>query len=117
MERRPQRVAHRVQEELARLLLREVRDPRLHAVQVSAVRMSPDLRLARIFVRTLAAQPDPAPMLAGLARATPFLRGRLGRALGLRHVPELRFEYDSVVDSAARLESLLRGAGEPEGEA
>ncbi|HWP66476.1 MAG TPA: 30S ribosome-binding factor RbfA [Candidatus Limnocylindria bacterium] len=110
MERRPERVAHRVQAELARLLLRELRDPRLRDVHVSAVRMTPDLRVARVFVRTLAG-PEAAPAaLAGFARATPFIRGCLGRALGLRHVPELRFEYDTVVDDAARVEVALAGA-------
>jgi ribosome-binding factor A len=107
MERRPERVAHRVQAELARLLLRELHDPRLRDVHVTAVRMTPDLRTARVFVRTLA-PPDAVPAaLAAFERATPFIRGCLGRALGLRYVPELRFEYDTVIDSAARMEAAL----------
>jgi ribosome-binding factor A len=107
MERRPERVAHRVQAELAQLLLREVHDPRLRDVHVTAVRMTPDLRTARVFVRTLAG-PDAAPAaLAALRRATPFIRSSLARALGLRHVPEFRFEYDTVIDTAARLEAAL----------
>jgi ribosome-binding factor A len=120
MERRPERVAHRVQAELAQLLLRELHDPRLRDVYVTAVRMTPDLRTARIFVRTLAGPDAGAPALAAFVRATPFIRGCLGRALGLRYVPELRFEYDTVIDSAARLEAVLaanvkkRDSGESE---
>jgi ribosome-binding factor A len=53
-ERRPERVAHLVQAELARWLLREAGDPRLQQVTITDVRMSPDLRLARVYVRTLA---------------------------------------------------------------
>ena len=111
MERRPERVAHRVQAELAQLLLRELRDPRLRDVHVSAVRMTPDLRSARIFFRTLAGGEAAPAALAAFERATPFIRSALGRALGLRYVPELRFEYDTVIDSAARMEAVLAEAG------
>ena len=113
MERRPERVAHRVQEELAQLLLRELRDPRLRDVHVTAVRMTPDLRSARIFFRTLAGGEAAAPALAAFERATPFIRSALGRGLGLRYVPDLHFEYDTVIDSAARMEAALAEAAKP----
>jgi ribosome-binding factor A len=104
-ERRPERVGHLVQAELARVLLRDVRDPRLHDVTVTAVRMSADLRLARVYFRTLAG--TAADAAAALARATPFLRGTIGRALGMRVTPELRFEFDDLPDTARRLDELL----------
>src|SRR5439155_24604872 len=82
-ERRPERVAHLVQAELARLFLRGTNDPRLDGVTVTGVRMTPDLRVARVYVRTLGpADAQPATMRA-LARAAHFLRGEVGRALGL----------------------------------
>jgi hypothetical protein len=82
---------------------------------VTAVRMTPDLRVARVFVRTLGDDAAAAAALAGLERAAPFIRGCVGRALRLRYAPELRFAYDTIVDSAARMEELLRGpaAGAP----
>ena len=113
-ERRPERVAHLVQAELGRLFLRGTNDPRLHGVTVTGVRMSPDLRVARVWVRVLddpAARPD---VLRALARAARFLRGEVGRALGLRVSPELRFEYDTTPDTARRLDDLLRGGGPEE---
>lgn len=113
MERRPERVAHRVQAELASLLLRDLRDPGLRDVHVSAVRMTPDLRLARVYVRSLRGVDAAPAALAAFARATPFIRNSLGRSLGLRYVPELRFEYDTTIDTAARLEAALAGAGGP----
>lgn len=119
MERRPERVAHLVQAELAALLLRELQDPRLRDVHVTAVRMTPDLRSARVFVRTLGGADAVAAALAGLERATPFIRNRLGRAIKLRHIPELRFEYDTLIDSAAHMEAVLKGTvppSEPEGD-
>jgi ribosome-binding factor A len=111
-ERRPERVAHLVQAELAALFLR-ANDRRLHDVTVTAVRMSPDLRVARVYVRTLAGEGAREPTLRALARAAHFLRGEVGRALGLRMTPELRFEYDTTPDTARRVDDLLREAGPP----
>jgi ribosome-binding factor A len=107
-ERRPARVAHLVQAELADLLLRAVKDPRLQQVAVTGVRMTSDLRVAHVYVRTLGMAEAQSTVLRGLERATPFLRGEIGRALGLRVTPELRFEYDSTPDTARRVEDLLR---------
>jgi len=107
-DRRPARVAQRVQAELAHLLLHDVRDPRLHEVIVSDVRMTADLRVARVYVRSLAPVADPPGVSDALGRAAPFLRARLGERLKMRYVPELRFEYDDLQDDARRLEELLR---------
>ena len=110
-ERRPERVAHLVQAELAALLLRQANDPRLRDLTVTAVRMSSDLRVARVYVRTLVDTADArAAALRALARAATFLRGQVGRALGLRVTPELRFEYDTQPDIARRVDDLLRAA-------
>jgi ribosome-binding factor A len=107
-ERRPERVGHLVQSELARLLIREAKDPRLHLVTVTAVKMTPDLRVARVFVRTLEEGADQKDIVRALERAAPFLRGEIGRALGLRLTPELRFAWDALPDTARRLDELLR---------
>jgi ribosome-binding factor A len=112
-ERRPERVAHLVQAELAAQLLR-AGDARLREVTITDVRMSPDLRLARVFVRTLGGEATREPVLRSLGRAAHFLRGEIGRALGLRVTPELRFEWDTVPDSAARVDRLLRGETPPD---
>ena len=116
-ERRPERVAHLVQAELATLFLREANDPRLRDLTVTAVRMSADLRVARVYVRTLGDTVDArAAALRALARAATFLRGRVGRALGLRVTPELRFEYDTQPDTARRVDDLLRAAKDGDAE-
>jgi ribosome-binding factor A len=107
-ERRPDRVAHLVQAELAMQFLR-ANDPRLREVTVTAVRMTPDLRVARVYVRTLGDPSTQEVLLRMLGKAAHFLRGEVGRAIGLRVTPELRFEYDSLPDTAARVEALLRG--------
>jgi ribosome-binding factor A len=106
-ERRPARVANLVQSVLGRLLVEEVRDPRLRGVNVTDVRMTGDLRTAHVFVRTLAGDADTAGLQQALERATPFLRARLGESLQMRYVPELRFEYDALIDRARRVDELL----------
>jgi len=118
-EHRRDRVAHLIRSELAGLLLREARDPRLQAVAITDVRVTADLRLARIQFRTLTPEAMPRESQAALRRATPFLRGALGRALGMRVTPELRFEYDTTPDTARRLDTLLdevRGEKPDEGD-
>ena len=107
-ERRPERVAHLVQAELAGLFLRGTNDPRLRDVTLTGVRMSPDLRVARVYFRTLGSEDTRAATLDALRRASTFLRREVGRALGLRVTPELRFEYDTTPDTARRLDDLLR---------
>ncbi len=106
-EHRRDRVAHLIQAELATLLLREARDPRLQTVTITAVRVTADLRLARVYFRTLTPEAAPREALAALHRATPFLRRALGRALGMRVTPDLRFEYDTTPDTARRVDALL----------
>ena len=107
-EHRRDRVAHMIQAELASLLLREARDPRLQLVTITAVRITADLKLARVFFRTLEAEAHPKETTRALERATPFLRGAIGRSLGMRVTPELRFEYDTTPDTARRVDELLQ---------
>jgi ribosome-binding factor A len=106
-EHRRDRVAHLIRAELAALLLREARDPRLQAVTITDVRVTGDLRLAHVHFRTLTPEAAPREAQAALRRATPFLRGALGRALGMRVTPELRFAYDTTPDTARRVDALL----------
>jgi ribosome-binding factor A len=115
---RRERVEHLLRAELATLLLREAKDPRLATVTISAVRLTADLRQARVFFRILGDASEVPTVERALERATPFLRTAAGRALGLRVTPALRFEYDTTPDTARRVDELLRGTrgdGEDEG--
>ncbi len=105
--RRADRVGDLVRRELSRLLLREVKDPRLNQVIVTKVEMSADLRRARVSF-TGAPGGDRAGELAGLASAAGFLRGKLGRELRLRYAPELAFEADESVDRSLHIAALLK---------
>jgi len=108
--KRADRVSERIRGELMELLLRgSLRDPAARDVVVSAVRMTDDLSIARIYVRVLGeAGPDrQEAVVEALVRASGFLRRELGHRLELRHVPSLEFYWDDVVDSALRIESIL----------
>jgi ribosome-binding factor A len=93
--------------ELSRLLLREIKDPRLRDVTITAVRVSADLRHAWIAF-TGGAPGRTEEQLQGLRSATGFLRGQLGRALQLRYAPELAFEVDESVERTLTIMRLLR---------
>jgi ribosome-binding factor A len=108
--RRADRVSERIRTELMELMIRgAVRDPAAKDVVVSAVRMTDDLSIARIYVRVLEEIDSDSQDLVveALERASGFLRHEIGQRLQLRHVPSLEFYWDEVVDSALRIESIL----------
>ncbi len=94
---------------LADIIVREdLRDPDLQGVSItiSEVRASPDLKHARIFAAPLGGQ-NAENVIAALNRCAKFLRGRLGRELSMRSTPALRFEIDTVFDTASEIEAML----------
>ncbi|HYM04186.1 MAG TPA: 30S ribosome-binding factor RbfA, partial [Stellaceae bacterium] len=103
------RVGEELRHALARLLQRgELRDPVLYDanVTVTEVQVSPDLRNATAFVMPLGGR-NAADIVAALQRGAPFLKGRIARAVQLRHVPNLGFALDSAFDSAERIATVL----------
>ena len=106
--KRADRVSGLIQEELSRLLLREVKDPRLHEVVITAVRLSADLRHARVLFTASDRPGGVEEVLSGLQSAAGFLRGRLGRALRLRYAPELTFEADDSIERSLHVAALLK---------
>jgi len=107
---RTQRIESEIQRVLAALIAREVKDPRVGNVTVTAVSVAPDMGSARVFFTPFAALHPPAQVREGLTHAAGFLRGELGRRLGLRHAPRLEFVFDESVESAARLTHLIDAA-------
>jgi ribosome-binding factor A len=108
--KRAVRVAERVREELAGLIARTVRDPRVKGVSVARVDMTDDLRQARVLVRLLEGGDDEArreEALTGLTRAAGLFRREVTKRLSLRYAPELRFVYDDGQDHLSRIEQLL----------
>jgi len=109
---RTQRVADQMQRELALLIQREVRDPRVGMITVTAAEVSRDLAHAKIFITLMgdASDEDIALNLAALKDAAGFLRVQLGRAMKLRSIPQLHFHYDESVRRGVHLSSLIERA-------
>lgn len=117
--RRPDRVAEGIREEIATFLQSEgLGDPRITGlVTVTAVESTRDLRSARVFVSYLGEDEERAHVVEALAALAPRMRGHVGRALRLRVAPELHFRLDESIARAARIETLLRQIREHEGAA
>ena len=88
----------------------ETKDPRLKLVSLISVDLSRDLSVARVYFSLLDPNGDPGQVKEGLERASGFLRGRLGREIKIRHVPELRFFHDDSAAEAQRISNLIDGA-------
>jgi ribosome-binding factor A len=104
---RPERTAERLQAVLARVVREEIRDPRLGFTTVTGVRMSSDLEHAVVYVSRMGSEADRRDALSALRSARGFLRRALAREAGLRHTPELRFEWDESIERGARIEEIL----------
>lgn len=106
--------ARRVEEQLKRLLAdlvrREVKDPRVGLVTITAVEVSKDLSHARVFFTPFAGIGDAAAAQDALRHAAGYLRHGLRKALSLRVTPQLDFRLDETVERGARLSSLIADA-------
>ncbi|MDR9467409.1 30S ribosome-binding factor RbfA [Marinospirillum sp.] len=111
---RTDRIADQIQRELAVMIQREVKDPRLDAmITVSGVKVSKDLGYADVYVTVLGKEDKQEIIqenLAILKHAAGFLRGRIGQSIKLRVVPQLRFHYDESVQRGQQLSSLIEKA-------
>ncbi|HEX8130371.1 MAG TPA: 30S ribosome-binding factor RbfA, partial [Pyrinomonadaceae bacterium] len=107
--RRPEKVAEHVREEIAQIVGYELDDPRVAIVTVTDVRMSDNLREARVFVMLNGTDEEAADALKALRKAAPYVRRQLAINLNLRHAPEIHFIRDTVEEKAARVDDILRG--------
>ncbi len=104
------RLAEQIHRDLAQLVSREIKDPRVGMITIEEVEVSPDLSHAKVYYTLFADQGDPVETQAGLDRAKGFLRSRLGKALRVRFTPELHFIYDETAEKAKELEALIAKA-------
>ncbi len=104
------RVGELIRHAMAEMLTRgDIHDPVIesHMITVPEVRMSPDLRLATIYVMPLGGR-DAKPVVAALERNKKFLRGEIAHRVNLKFAPDLRFHIDEQFDEAERIEKILR---------
>jgi len=107
---RSRRVEDQIQRILSDVLRSQARDPRLSRVIVTAVKVSRDLSVARVYVTSLDLDRAADELLQPLRRAAGFLRSALASELTVRQVPELRFQFDDSTRQAEHMESLIEQA-------
>lgn len=111
---RTQRIGDQMQRELAQLIQREIKDPRLGMVTITAVEVSRDLGHAKVYITVMTAGTDELQRIQQsleiLQEAAGFLRMMLGKVMKVRTIPQLHFHYDASIRRGAELSALIERA-------
>ncbi|GGK83448.1 ribosome-binding factor A [Sphaerisporangium melleum] len=107
---RARKLADRIQQVVAEMLERRIKDPRLGFVTVTDARITADLRDATVFYTVFGSEAERADTAAALESAKGIIRAEVGRQTGVRHTPTLTFSHDPLPDSARHLDELLAEA-------
>ncbi|HOD36954.1 MAG TPA: 30S ribosome-binding factor RbfA [Syntrophales bacterium] len=113
--KRADRVADLIKAELSDILLRRIRDPRIGLLTITDVKMSDDLRSARIYFVQMGKDRLDAELQAGLEKARGYLKRELGKRLNLRYMPDVFFFYDKSFEYGSRIDRLLMEIHEKDG--
>lgn len=105
---RSHRVAEQIKKELSDLLMRELKDPRIHFVTVTGVDVTGDLQQAKVYISVLGSDAEKEETLIGLSKATGFIRSEIGKRIRLRKTPEISFAFDESIEYGNKIESLLK---------
>ena len=111
---RADRVGKQILESLSSLLVSEIRDPRAAATQITEVKVTRDVSIATVYYVSMDDEFYDPEMQQALEKAAGFLRRQLAHELQLRHMPQLKFEYDESIGTGRRMEELLSGLDIPE---
>jgi len=107
--RRPERLAEVLREAITEIVGYELDDPRLLTVTVTDVRVSDNLRDAKVYVTVQGDENEIKEALKGLQHAATFVRQQVALSLDLRHAPHLNFIRDTVEENASRVEEVIQG--------
>ncbi|GAA3237834.1 30S ribosome-binding factor RbfA [Actinocorallia longicatena] len=113
---RARKLADRIQQIVAEMLERRIKDPRLGFVTITDAKITNDLRDATVFYTVYGTDEEKAGTAAALESAKGVLRSEVGRKTGIRHTPSLTFELDGVMDNALQIEELLAKAKQADAE-
>lgn len=113
---RPERVAQAIQVAVASILAQgEIRDPRIGFVTITGVKVSPDLRVAKVFYSAIGAEEELEQTQAGLDAAKGYFRREVSAQVPLRVSPEIHFAFDNSIREGDKIDRLLREVKEKEG--
>ncbi len=101
------KIASDIKEAISEILFSEARDELLKTITITDARVSKDLSYAKVYFTSLS-NLEVAKITKEVNEASPFIRGKLAQKLNLRHTPELVFVYDTSIEYANRIESIIK---------
>ncbi|WP_078595635.1 30S ribosome-binding factor RbfA [Evansella clarkii] len=111
---RANRVGEQIKKELTDIIQRELKDPRIGFITVTAVEVTGDLQQATAYITVFGDEDQRAKTLQGLSKANGFIRSEIGKRIQLRKTPELSFKFDESIERGNRIEELLRKLNQEE---
>lgn len=105
--RRPERLAEAIREQVIEIVGYELDDPRLEAITVTEVKVSPDMRDAKVFVLVEGDEKEIRDAMKALQNAEKFVRSQVAINLNIHHAPHIHFARDTVEEKAGRIEQIL----------
>ncbi len=106
--KRAERVGDLIKREISEMLIRGIKDPRIGLVTITRVRLSDDLRLAKVFFSVMGSEEDRTRNLQGLNSAKGFIKREIGKRIHLRYVPDIVFKFDPSVEYADHIDRLFK---------
>ena len=105
---RSDRVGGQIQKALSNLLQKRIKDPRLEMATITSVKMTPDLRVARIYFIISGGKSNKEKAIEGFKSALGYVKRSLAHQLGLRYMPDLKFFYDESFDYGSKIDNMLK---------
>ncbi len=106
--KRADRVGEMIHKELSLIFSRGLKDPRIGFVTLTAVDVTADLSIAKVYYTVIGDERERKETARGLEKATPYIRRQLAQQLKMRHTPSLRFTYDTSIEYGNHIDSLLK---------
>ncbi len=107
-QRRLEKMAGLLRETIADLLLRKSKDPRLKMISITGVKVTPDLKTARVFYSVMGGEAEKVEAAAALAKGAGFVRAAVGESLNLKYAPAVKFEFDRNLEYAQHINEVLK---------
>ncbi len=107
---RAERVSGKIQIAITDLLSKKIQDPRMEMATISGVKMTPDLRVADVYITVFGDKKKVRQALEGFKKSKGFIKKSIAPKLGLKYMPELRFVRDDTFDKAAKMDALIKSA-------
>ena len=111
--KRSARISDLLIKEISEMLVRgKIKDPRVSSVNITAARVTDDMGHAKVFFTSFDENTDTREILEGLRNATGYIRTTLSKRLRIKKIPNIEFEYDSLVEKRARIDDLIRNVSD-----